>query len=89
MVRNCIRQGCRSTFEYMNKGQIYSLERRPLGTTEFYWICEECQTRFAVIVSPEGEVDVTPRDLRSRRVPPNPLADLRLFPLRFSRHVAA
>lgn len=89
MIRSCIRHGCRSTFESLSAGQIFSLEKRPSGSTEFFWLCAECEPAFAVVVSPDGEVDVVPRESRSQWLPPNPQADLRPFPIRFRRHVAA
>lgn len=89
MIHNCIRQGCPNTFQHLNQGRVYSLERRPEGKTEFFWLCPECEPKFAVIVSLEGEVDVVPRKSRSQVGPPNPSADLRIWSANFKRRVAA
>jgi len=89
MIHNCIHRGCRNTFEHLNQGRLYSLERRPEGKTEFFWLCPECESKFAVIVSPEGEVDVVPRKSRFQVGPPNPSADLRIFSAGFNRRAAA
>lgn len=89
MIHNCVHQGCHNTFDYVNGGQIYSLERRPQGKTEFIWICADCKPKFAVVLSPEGEVDVVARESRTHKLPPNPMADLRPFPDCFSGRRAA
>jgi len=89
MIRNCIRDGCANTFECLNRGQVYSLERRPIGTTEFLWLCADCQPRFVVAVSSEGEVNVVARDSNLRPLLPNPHLDLRLFSARFAKSIAA
>jgi len=89
MIRSCIRQGCHNTFEHLDRGQLYSLERRSLGTTEFLWLCADCQAKYAVAVSPAGELDVVPREPDMGPLLPNPEMDLRLFSARFGTHVAA
>lgn len=89
MIRNCIRKGCRNTFACLNQGQVYSLERRPAGTTEFLWLCADCQLKYAIAVSSEGEVDVVPREQDMRPLLPNPQVDLRLFSARFTKSIAA
>lgn len=88
MIGKCIRKGCQNIFEDLSRGRVYSLERRSVGKTEFFWICAECEPKFAVTVSLDGEVDVVPRKLCPERLRPNPLADLRPLSARFERRAA-
>jgi hypothetical protein len=88
MIVHCVRPGCANQFD-SGAGEIYTLERRSSGTTEFFWMCPECEQDFSVSLSNSGELEVVPKRGPFDQIPPNPEADLRMFPKRFWRRVAA
>ncbi len=88
MILDGVRPGCINHFD-SRSGEIYTLERRPLGTTEFYWMCPECQQNVDLSLSSSGDPEVVPKGDVAHLIPPNPKADLRMFPRHFWRRLAA
>jgi len=88
MILDCVRPGCINHFDSRG-GEIYTLEKRPGGTTEFYWMCPECRREYGLSQLDNGELEVVPKSDLTGQIPPNPKADLRMFPGRFWRRLAA
>lgn len=81
MIDACLNPKCQTPFARLGSGEVYALESRSQGRTEFFWICGSCLPQVALAMQGNGMLGVVPRPARPHLPPPNPLADVRIaFP---------
>lgn len=82
MIAACLNPKCQAPFARLGSGEVYALESRTQGRTEFFWMCSACLPQFALSMSGNGMLGVVPRAGKVHHLPPpNPAADLRVaFP---------
>lgn len=81
MVKTCLNPHCDRRFTRFGDGEIYSLEKRLPGVTEFFWLCGSCLPHFALVVTNLGTIDIVERRNGMHLPPPNAKMDLRVvFP---------
>jgi hypothetical protein len=77
MVNCCVNPACSEEFRLLNAGNLYAHERRS-SSTEFFWLCSTCASRFDVYLDAAGSVKVRERSAGHGAQPPNADAHLRL-----------
>ena len=77
MIEACLNPKCQTPFARLGRGEVYALESRSRGTTEFFWLCDACLPQFAPAMSGNA-LGVVPRTGKRRLPPPNPFADVRI-----------
>jgi hypothetical protein len=77
MLKYCVNPACCAEFELLHSGDFYALERRD-ANTEFFWLCPECASRYALQLDAMDRVWSRLRSDCASVCPPNPEANLRL-----------
>lgn len=74
MLSKCANPACRESFRYLHSGRLFQFETRdrpqaqgermPVQAVEFFWLCDECATRFSLAADAGGGVRVIPLSRR-------------------------
>ena len=70
MLSKCANPRCVASFRYLHSGRLFQFETRgrpqtegdrmPVQSVEFFWLCEECATRYRLVSNNDGGVRVIP-----------------------------
>ena len=75
MLDKCLNPECSRPFLYLRVGRLFRFERHPrshintpepaavLGrnSSEFFWLCENCASRYTLLIQPEGMIEMVAR----------------------------
>lgn len=70
MLSKCANPGCTASFRYLHRGRLFQFESRnrpqaesermPVQGVEFFWLCENCATKYWLVSDADHGVRVIP-----------------------------
>jgi hypothetical protein len=70
MVSTCANPTCSAPFRHLKEGRLFLIDPRerahkevdrPASQLEFFWLCEQCTSRFTLAVGPGNRVSCVSR----------------------------